>query len=179
MVRSRRQDHYGTLGLRRSASKDEVRKRFKELALKWHPDKIKPSFWHRDPEKRFLAIREAHDVLAHDGKRAAYDADLERRSKITDWWSGDWWSGDWWSALRSLSLTQILVALGCFVVGVEYVVIPILAACIRTVVDSFGDKNEAALRAAAFDAAKQSARDRQQARYTDTSRPLRPRPRPR
>ena len=65
-------DHYSTLGLSRGASTEEVRKAYKSLARKWHPDKCKEDT--KDECKdRFIAVQEAHEVL-HDPKtREEYD----------------------------------------------------------------------------------------------------------
>ena len=65
-----KRDFYEVLGVSRSASKDEVRKAYKKLARKFHPD-VKPA----DPnsEKTFSEITEAYDVLSDEEKRRSYD----------------------------------------------------------------------------------------------------------
>ena len=70
-------DLYQTLGVSRNATKDEIRKAHRKLALKFHPDK-NPG---KDAQARFKRIQEAYDVLSDDEKRAAYDrygADFEK-----------------------------------------------------------------------------------------------------
>lgn len=64
------EDLYQTLGVDRSASKDEIKKAHRKLALKYHPDKNPDDKSARD---RFKRIQEAFDVLSDDEKRAAYD----------------------------------------------------------------------------------------------------------
>lgn len=63
-------DHYATLGLGREASDEEIRKAFRRLALKHHPDK-NPG----DPQAaaRFRRIAEAYGVLGEPSQRARYD----------------------------------------------------------------------------------------------------------
>lgn len=71
------EDLYQILGVSRNASKDEIKKAHRKLALKFHPDK-NPG---KDAQERFKRIQEAYDVLSDAEKRAAYDrygADFER-----------------------------------------------------------------------------------------------------
>jgi curved DNA-binding protein len=67
-------DYYSALGIERTASDDEVRKAYRKLARKYHPDVSKEP----DAEKRMRDINEANDVLRDKDKRAAYDALAER-----------------------------------------------------------------------------------------------------
>ena len=67
-------DYYSALGIERTASDDEVRKAYRKLARKYHPDvSTEP-----DAERRMREINEANDVLGDKEKRAAYDALAER-----------------------------------------------------------------------------------------------------
>lgn len=61
-------DYYETLGLEKGASKDEVKKAFRKLAAKYHPDKK------TGDEAKFKEISEAYAVLGDDKKKAEYDA---------------------------------------------------------------------------------------------------------
>ncbi|KAK4471806.1 hypothetical protein MN116_005200 [Schistosoma mekongi] len=63
------QDYYDILGVSKSASTSDVKKAFRKLALKYHPDKNKDE----DSQKKFLKIAEAYDVLSDDEKRKQYD----------------------------------------------------------------------------------------------------------
>ena len=60
-------DHYETLGVERGASIDEIKKAYRKLAMKYHPDRQGG-----DPEK-FKAINQAHETLSDPEKRARYD----------------------------------------------------------------------------------------------------------
>lgn len=64
------QDLYETLGVAKSATKDEIKKAHRKLALKYHPDKNPDDEVAREQFKR---VQEAYDVLSDDDKRAAYD----------------------------------------------------------------------------------------------------------
>ena len=65
-----KQDYYDVLGVSRGASAEELKRAYRKLAMKYHPD--------RNPgdataEQRFKEANEAYDVLKDDQKRAAYD----------------------------------------------------------------------------------------------------------
>lgn len=69
------QDHYSVLGVARSASEDEIKKAFKKLARKLHPDAQRGLSGDQmeAARKRFMAISDAYEVLADKKKREAYD----------------------------------------------------------------------------------------------------------
>ncbi|MEX0673101.1 MAG: molecular chaperone DnaJ [Candidatus Paceibacterota bacterium] len=61
-------NYYQILGVEKKASKDEIKKAFRKLAQKYHPDKK------GGDEKKFKEINEAYNILADDKKRAEYDS---------------------------------------------------------------------------------------------------------
>ena len=67
-------NYYQVLGLERTASEDDVRKAYRKLARKYHPDVSKEA----DAELKMRDINEANDVLRDKEKRAAYDALADR-----------------------------------------------------------------------------------------------------
>ena len=65
-----KQDYYETLGVSRDAKDDEIRKNYRKLARKYHPD-LNPG--DKSAEDRFKNVQEAYDVLSDSKKRGVYD----------------------------------------------------------------------------------------------------------
>ncbi len=63
-------DYYETLGVDRSASERDIKKAYKRLAMKYHPDRTAGD---KTKEEKFKEIQEAHEILTDSQKRAAYD----------------------------------------------------------------------------------------------------------
>ncbi|MEW6426802.1 MAG: molecular chaperone DnaJ [Thermodesulfobacteriota bacterium] len=63
-------DYYDILGVGRNASADEIKKAYRGLAMKYHPDRNQGD---KEAEERFKAATEAYEVLRDDGKRQIYD----------------------------------------------------------------------------------------------------------
>eukprot|EP00467_Chlorarachnion_reptans_P004254 CAMPEP_0114517820 /NCGR_PEP_ID=MMETSP0109-20121206/18105_1 /TAXON_ID=29199 /ORGANISM="Chlorarachnion reptans, Strain CCCM449" /LENGTH=498 /DNA_ID=CAMNT_0001698381 /DNA_START=405 /DNA_END=1901 /DNA_ORIENTATION=- len=69
---SKRKDYYKMLGVKRNANEKEIKKAFRKLALKLHPDKV-PESERDEAEKQFREIGEAYEVLSDPESRGKYD----------------------------------------------------------------------------------------------------------
>jgi molecular chaperone DnaJ len=65
-----KRDYYDVLGVARNASDDEIKKSYRKLAMKYHPDRNPDQ---KDAEERFKETKEAYEMLSDPQKRAAYD----------------------------------------------------------------------------------------------------------
>jgi len=70
MATAAQKDYYGILGVKKSASADDIRKAFRKLARKYHPD-VNPG--DKAAEEKFKTLSEANDVLSDPKKRKVYD----------------------------------------------------------------------------------------------------------
>lgn len=80
------ENHYGVLGVVLTASSDEIRKAFRDLSLKYHPDRFetKPASERAAAEARFKQINEAYEVLSDPTKREAYDIRMGFKVVVPD-----------------------------------------------------------------------------------------------
>ncbi|CAG8756988.1 1732_t:CDS:2 [Dentiscutata erythropus] len=66
-------DYYKILGVNKTADDEELKKAYRKLALKWHPDRHQGSADKEAAEKKFKEISEAYEVLSDKNKRQIYD----------------------------------------------------------------------------------------------------------
>src|SRR5258706_1929920 len=68
---TKKRDYYEVLGLNRDASEEDIKKAYRKLAMKHHPDRNPDS---KDAEEKFKEAKEAYEMLTDADKRRAYDA---------------------------------------------------------------------------------------------------------
>jgi len=99
-------DFYDILWVSKSASADEIKKAYRKLAMKYHPDKNKGD---KEAENKFKEINEAYQTLSDSSKRKQYDMFWKawwNPFGWASWASGFWWfedifSGFWWASAWS------------------------------------------------------------------------------
>ena len=101
-------DYYEILGVPRGASDSEIKRSYRKLAMKWHPDKNQDKA--EEAAKKFQDIGEAYDVLSDKQKKAIYDQyGYEVRARGEGGVYFGWESGE--------TLTLPALSLSLFVVG--------------------------------------------------------------
>ena len=65
-----KRDYYEILGVAKNATEDEIKKSYRKLAMKYHPDRNPDD---KNAEERFKEAKEAYEMLSDAQKRAAYD----------------------------------------------------------------------------------------------------------
>ena len=70
MSTTQNKDYYGTLGVKKTATGEEIRKAFRKAARRYHPD-VNPN--DKKAEEKFKEISEANDILSDEKKRKVYD----------------------------------------------------------------------------------------------------------
>lgn len=92
-------DFYDTLWVNKTASKEEIKKAYRKMAMKYHPDRNK---WDKASEEKFKKVNEAYEVLSDDQKRKQYDTFWSTGTNpFWAWWNYSWWFEDifssfWW-----------------------------------------------------------------------------------
>jgi curved DNA-binding protein len=98
-------DYYKILGVDRKASADEIKKAYRKLAMKYHPDRNPGD---KQAEERFKEFNEAYQVLSDEQKRARYD---QLGSSYSDWQQrgapGNFNWGDWTAQQQAQGATQV------------------------------------------------------------------------
>ena len=109
MAAQQKRDYYEVLGLDRSANQEQIKQAYRQLAMKWHPDRNTAP----DATDRFKECAEAYAVLSDPNKRQAYDTtghagvserwsteDLFRGFEFGDFFGGR--MGDIWNVFGDL-----------------------------------------------------------------------------
>ncbi len=88
---STKRDYYEILGVKKNASLDEIKRAYREMALRHHPDRV-PHEQKKEAEEKFKEISEAYAVLSDSQKRALYDqyghAGIDQRFTYEDIFKG-------------------------------------------------------------------------------------------
>lgn len=97
-----KRDYYEILGVKKNASLDEIKKAYRESALRYHPDRV-PHEQKKEAEEKFKEISEAYAILSDSQKRALYDqyghAGIDQRYAQEDIFKG----ADFSSVFRDMS----------------------------------------------------------------------------
>ena len=75
-----KRDYYDVLGVSKGASKEEIKKAYRKLARKYHPDVNQGD---KAAEEKFKEVKEAYEVLSDDNLRARYDRFGHVGGKVT------------------------------------------------------------------------------------------------
>ena len=70
MAAENKRDYYEVLGVQKGASEEEIKKAYKKMARKYHPD-LNPD--NKEAEEKFKEVNEAYEVLSDADKKARYD----------------------------------------------------------------------------------------------------------
>jgi DnaJ family protein C protein 3 len=73
LKQSKQKDYYKILGISRKATTKDIKKAYRELALKWHPDKHVGEEEKEKAERQFQLVAEAAEILSDEETRAKYD----------------------------------------------------------------------------------------------------------
>jgi len=94
-------DYYNVLWVNKNSSSEDIKKAYRKLAMKYHPDRNK---WNNESETKFKEINQAYETLSDPSKKKQYDM------FGSTWWNTFWWwgyssswyedifSGMWWSS---------------------------------------------------------------------------------
>src|ERR671932_1645491 len=77
-------NYYEVLGVSQDASQDEIKRSFRNLALKYHPDKNRNS---EESKQKFMKIVEAYEVLSNEQARRHYDGNAFKVPRQAHGWS--------------------------------------------------------------------------------------------
>ena len=69
-METHKDDYYSILGVNENSSQDEIKKSFRKLSMKWHPDKNQNN---PEAEEKFKCISQAYDILSDKDKKKEYD----------------------------------------------------------------------------------------------------------
>lgn len=94
-------DLYSILEIEKSATKDEIKKAYRKLAMKYHPDRNSGD---KQAEEKFKKINQAYEVLWDDSKRSQYDmygSTSWNSNPFGGWFNGWWVDVDLWDIFES------------------------------------------------------------------------------
>jgi len=90
-------DYYEILEISKNASVEEIKKAYRKLAMKYHPDRNK---WNKEAEQKFKQINEAYSCLVDENKRKQYDMFWKAWTNNFWWWFS--WNSWFWVDLNDI-----------------------------------------------------------------------------
>jgi curved DNA-binding protein CbpA len=82
LIKSHLPDYYGVLGIPKTASPSDIKKAYRTLAARYHPDKHKGNELEDLAREKLAALNEAYETLSDPARRAAYDAAFSGQGPI-------------------------------------------------------------------------------------------------
>lgn len=86
---SKKRDYYEVLGVARDASEDDIKKAYRKLAMKYHPDR-NIGEGAAEAEEKFKEVKEAYEKLSNEGTRYTYDRKADYPGDSDDYRAYDW-----------------------------------------------------------------------------------------
>jgi curved DNA-binding protein CbpA len=86
-------DYYEVLGVAKDASGDEIKRAYRRMAMKHHPDRNRGD---RDAEERFVVVQKAYEFLMRHEKTGPLPQSMDELQKMGNYYANKWGYFCWW-----------------------------------------------------------------------------------